>query len=220
MTAVANTRIETALKYKAVGPSQLESAISSKTTTIYGYSALPWTPTVPTITRDIDAGTGDITIDWERRNRLIVPLSDGTETNTLSTNDENNYLVTIRRWPYYTWLFSGGSWHSTLVSDTEVTFEVTGATSLTLTAAQIRTAELYEFEVPDDMNNSGSTFTAQPGSYITENATDNEIVAELGYSDFVAFKHLDIMVQQATSLSGASSGYGPGRMTRVLIEDT
>lgn len=220
VTSVTNAGIETALKYKAVGPSQLESAIPSKTTTIKGYAAQPWPPTVPKITRSIDAGTGDILIDWERRNRTIVPFSDGTETNTLSANDLNNYLVTIRRWPYYTWTFSAGSWHSTLVSDTEVTFEVTGATQLALTAAQIRTAELYEFEVPDDMNNSGSTFTAQPGSYIAENATDNEIIAELGYSDFVAFKHLDIMVQQATVLSGVVGGYGPGRMVRVLIEDT
>lgn len=220
ITAVGNSRIETSLRYKAVGPSQSEAAIPTKVTDIRGYGAMPWTPTVPTITRSISAGTGNITINWKRRNRSIVSLGDGAETNTLSANDLNNYLVTIRRWPYYTWTFSGGSWNPTLVSDTDVTFVVTGTTSLTLTAAQIRTAELYEFEVPDNLTNSGSTFTAQPGSYITENAEANAIEAELGYSDFVAFKHLDIMVQQATSLSGVSSGYGPGRMTRVLVEDT
>lgn len=220
VTAVGESRIETALRYKAVGPSQAESAIAAKNTPIYGYAAQPWTPTVPTITRSITAGTGDITIDWDRRNRSIIPLTDGAEVNTLSPNDQNNFLVTIRRWPYYTWEFSGGSWQPTLVSNTDVTFVVSGTSSLTLTAAQLRTAEVYEFEVPDNMSSSGSTFTAQPGSYITENAEDNEIVAELGYSDFVAFKHLDIMVQQATTLSGVSSGYGPGRMTRVVIEDT
>ncbi len=219
-SGVSDARIETLLNYKAVGPSQAEASIGSKSVTIQGYAALPWTPTVPTITRDIGAGTGDLTITWSRRNRKIVKLSDGTEVNTLSANDLNNYLVTIRRWPYYTWAFSGGLWRPTLISNTDVTFEVTGATSLTLTASEIRTALLYEFDVPDNLSSSGSTFTTQPGSYITANATDNEIVAELGYSDFVAFKHLDIMVQQATSLSGASSGYGPGRMTRVLIEDT
>lgn len=230
VTAVGNTRIETALKYKAVGPSQIESAISAKNTTLYGYAALPWTPTVPRITRSITAGTGDITISWKRRNRLIVPLSDGTETNTLSANDLNNYLVTIRRWPYYTFAYSGGLWRPTLVTDTEVTYTVTGATSLTLTAAQIRTALLYEFDAPDNPGDSGSSFTRQNGSYTitslggggwaVETSTENEIIEALGYGEFVAFKHLDIMVQQATSLSGASSGYGPGRITRVLIEDT
>lgn len=220
MVPTPYTDLEEFMRYKAVGPSQTESAITPKTTQLHGYAALPWPPTNIQIARDIDAATGDITISWDRRTRKVVPLVDGTSTVALDTTELNNYLVTVTRWPYYSWAFSGGSWHPTLVTGETVTFEVTGATTLTLTASDIRTALLYEFPVPDNMSSSGSTFTNQPGSYITANATENLQIVDLGYDDFVAFKYLDVMVQQATTLTQSSSGYGPGRMTRVTIADT
>lgn len=219
MVPFALADLETSLRYKAVGPTQAEANINSKTTILYGYSALPWVPSNIQITRSIPALTGDITITWDRRSRQIVGIRDNTGTVALDDNETNDYLVTIYRWPYYTWAFSGGLWRPTLVSDTTVTYTVTGATSLTLTLAQIRAAKLYEFEVPDDLTNSGSTFTAQPGSYIPANADANEIVADIGYSQFASFKYLDIMIQQKTSLA-TDSGYGPGRVTRVTIQDT
>jgi hypothetical protein len=219
LTPLSITQVESSLRYKAVGPTQSEAAINSKTVALHGYAALPWVPTVPTITRSIDDLTGDIEISWDRRGRNILHLQDGTDAVALPTNDEDNYLVTIYRWPYYTWAFSSGLWRPTLVEGTAVEFEVTGATSLTLTLAEIRTAELYEFEVPDNLSSSGSTFTAQAGDYIAANADENELVADIGYSEFASFKYLDVMVQQATSLATAS-GYGPGRITRVTIQDT
>lgn len=217
-TSYAN--LEAYLRYKAVGPSQAESAITPKTTQLAGYAALPWPPVNVRATRSITAGTGDLTITWDRRNRTIIPLVDGSGTVGLDDAELNNYKVTIYRWPYYTWAFSGGSWHSTLVSDTTVEFTVTDATTLTLTASDIETALLYQFPVPDNMTDSGSTFTDQPGSYITANATENEQIVDLGYPDKEAFKYLDIMVQQATTLTQSSSGYGPGRLVRVMIDDT
>lgn len=219
MVPFALADIETSLRYKAVGPTQSEASINSKTTTLYGYSALPWVPTNIQATRSISAATSEVTLTWNRRSRQIAALKDNTGTVDLGSSESNDYLVTVYRWPYYTWAFSGGLWRPTLVSDTAVEYVVTGATTLVLDLADIRAAELYEFEVPDNLSSSGSTFTAQPGSYIAANADANEIVAELGYSTFAAFKYLDVMVQQKTSLA-TDSGYGPGRVTRVTIQDT
>jgi hypothetical protein len=137
----------------------------------------------------------------------------------LPANDVNDYKVTITRWPYYTWIFSAGLWRPTLHKNTTVEYLVTNATDLTLTAAQIRTAQLYEFSAPNVLNNSGSSFSQVAGSYISSNATQNQQIVDIGYDSFVAFKYLDIMVQQKTSLTTAS-GYGPGRTTRVVIQDT
>jgi hypothetical protein len=59
------------------------------------------------------------------------------------------------------------------------------------------------------------------GAYIPENAEINEQMVDLGYGEFVAFKYLDVMVQQATLIpDGSGSTYGPGRRTRVYIQDT
>lgn len=228
-TKLTTANIEASVRYKAVGPTQIESQIPSDLVALQGYAALPWVPTNIQITRSIAAGTGDITITWDRRSRQVIPLQDNTDSVPLGTTESNDYLVTILRWPYYTWTFSGGRWNATQQVATGVEFVVTGATSLTLTAAQIRTAELYEHEKPDDLNNSGSTFSVVNGKYRIESLggggysiydiDDNEIIEDLGYGEFVAFKHLDVMVQQKTTLAN-TSGYGPGRITRVYIQDT
>jgi hypothetical protein len=145
---------------------------------------------------------------------------DGAEYAPLEATEENNYLVSIRRWTHLDYAWNGSTWAITEDStNDEVTFEVTGATELTLTAAQIRAAELYEYAVPDTPGSFGTTFTQTSGDNIPANATANEQIVDLGYGAFVAFKHLEIMVQQKTNIPTVTSGYGPGRWTTVVIED-
>jgi hypothetical protein len=214
--------MELSFRYKGVGFGQDQATIPPSVVTLEGYGALPWPPNNLRITRSRTALTGDITIAWDRRSRTNGGLVDFGEYADLASTEANDYLVSIRRWPHYdNWTYGGGTW-SPGANDPDndvVTFEVTGATSLTLTAAQIRTAELYEFSAPDNLTNPSSTFSNVSGAYIAANETANEQIVDLGFGEFVAFKSLEIMVQQKTNLPH-STGYGPGRWTTVMIEDT
>lgn len=212
--------VELSFRYKGVGFGEDQSTIPPKLIALQGYGARPWPPTGIRIQRDLGALTGDINISWERRSRTVGNLIDGAEYAPLEATEENNYLVSIRRWTHKNYAWNGSTWAEvTDTTDDVVTFEVTGATSLTLTAAQIRTAKLYEYPVPDTPSSFGTTFTDTAGSAITANATANQQIVDLGYNSFVAFKSLDIMVQQKTTIPTVTSGYGPGRWTTVTIED-
>jgi Putative phage tail protein len=212
--------VQLSFRYKGVGFGEDQSIIPPKLISLQGYGALPWPPNNVRIQRDLTALTGDITISWERRSRTVGNLIDGAEYAPLESTEENSYLVSIRRWTHKNYAWSGSNWDEvTDTTDDVVTFEVTDATSLTLTAAQIRTAKLYEYPVPDTPSSFGTTFTDTAGSAIPANATANQQIVDLGYGSFVAFKSLEIMVQQKTTIPTVTSGYGSGRWTTIVIED-
>ena len=212
--------MEMSFRYKGVSFGKDQSTVIPSLVTLNGYGARPWPPVNLTIDRSLSALTGDLTISWNRRSRNSGAIVDGAENAPLDSTEENDYKVTIRRWAHKDYEWNGSAWvETTDTTNDEVEFLVTGATELVLTAAQIRTAELYEYATPDNPAVFGTTFTQVGGATIPESATENEQIVDLGYGEFVAFKYLDIMVQQKTNLPH-SSGYGPGRWTRVVIADT
>lgn len=212
--------VELSFRYKGVGFGQDQSVALPQIAALEGYGALPWPPVNIQIARSLSALTGDITISWNRRSRDVGNIIDGGEYAPLEGTEENNYLVSIRRWAHKNYAWSGSNWDEvTDTTDDVVTFEVTDATELTLTAAQIRTAELYEYAVPDTPSSFGTSFTQTAGSAIPASATENQQIVDLGYNSFVAFKYLEVMVQQKTTIPTVSSGYGPGRWTTVVIAD-
>lgn len=213
--------VELSFRYKGVGFGQDQGSVIPQVAALEGYGALPWPPSGLEISRSLSALTGDITIEWDRRSRTVGELIDGAEYAPLDATEANSYLVSIRRWPHKNYAWNGSTWAEvTDASDDVVTFEVTDATELTLTAAQIRTAKLYEYPVPDTPGSFGTTFTDTAGSAIPANATANQQIVDLGFTSFVAFKSLDIMVQQKTNIPTVTGGYGPGRWTTVVIRDT
>jgi hypothetical protein len=221
VTAFSHSQTEITVSYKGVSFGQNPTQVIPKRQKLAGYAALPWVPTIPTINRSRTALTGDLTIAWNRRDRVSGGILDGAENAPLRDTEENSYKVTIWRWPHYdNWMFSG-TWAPGAddLTNNTVEYLVTDATTLTLTAAQIRTAQLYEFSAPDNLADIGSAFSQVAGSYIAANATINEPIVALGYTSFMAFKYLDIMIQQKTNVPN-STGYGPGRMVRVNIQDT
>jgi hypothetical protein len=212
--------VELGFRYKGVGVGQDQTLIPPQLVQLNGYGARPWPPVNIRATRSLSALTGDLTLFWERRSRTSGNLVDGGEIAPLEATEANDYLVSIRRWAHKDYEWSGSNWDE--VTDTTndvVTFEVTGATELVLTAAQIRTAELYEYAEPDNPATEGTSFTQVSGDTIPASATINEQIADLGFGEFVRMKYLEIMVQQRTTVPH-SSGYGPGRWTTVQIEDT
>ena len=212
--------VELGFRYKGVGFGQDPTLIPPQMITMNGYGARPWPPVNIRIARSLSALTGDITISWERRSRTTGGIVDGGEQAPLGATESNDYLVSIRRWAHKDYEWSGSNWDE--VTDTTndvVTFEVTGATELTLTAAEIRTAELYEYRTPDTPSSLGTSFTQVSGDTIPASDVINEIIEVLGFGEFVRFKYLEVMVQQKTTVPH-SSGYGPGRWTTVMVEDT
>ena len=155
---------------------------------------------------------GGTIVNGERTGYTLREPSVQPET---SLNMDIGYRVATDNWTF------SGTWSPGADDPANNTAEflVTGVTTLTLTAAQIRTAQLYEFSAPDNLADSGSAFSQVAGSYIAANATENAAVATMGYTSFMSFKHLDIMIQQKTNVPN-STGYGPGRMVRVNIQDT
>lgn len=217
--AFPHSDVQLGFRYKGVGFGQDPSLVSPSLVNLNGYGARPWPPVNIRAARSLTALTGDLTISWTRRSRTVGVISDGGEYAPLEATESNDYKVTIRRWTHLDYAWNGSSWVITPDStNDEVEFFVTGDTELVLTAAQIRTAELYEYRVPDTPGSFGTTFTQTSGSAIPANATANEQIVVLGYGSFVAFKHLEIMVQQKTTVPH-TSGYGPGRWTTVMIED-
>jgi len=217
------TDIDQSRTFRAVGFGLELADGLSKTTTLRGYGALPVAPTAVTAERSIADATGDIVLSWDRRGRLMRPMVPGQANADLTVNETNDYLVTVYRWPHYdTWTFSSGRWHG---SDTGVdadsyTIEVTGATTTTLTASALRANQIYEYEAPDNLYSSGSTFSQHEAGYeIAANATANVQIPDLGYDEFVAFRSIDVMIQQKTTV-GNETGYGPGRRMTIVIKDT
>ena len=218
-----NTQVDTTHIFKAVGFGLELGDGVPKTTTMAGYGALPVAPTAVTASRSISAGTGDIVLDWDRRGRLMRPMVPNDDNVDLTDNELDEYLVTVYRWPHYdAWTFSGGKWNGkdTGVDPDSFTIVVAGATTTTITAATLRANEIYEYNAPDNMYSSGSTFSQHEAGYaISANAEANEQIPDLGYDEFVAFRSIDVMIQQKTTI-GNATGYGPGRRMTIVIKDT
>ena len=216
--------------YKAVGLGQNPALVYANRTTLAGNGALPWVPTIPTIDRDLSALTGDLTITWNRRDRVTGVIVDGGETVQLRNTEALIFKVTIYRhthtesfWnpPTSQWLSynSNTEYAEFIVDDTAMEPSLpqwTGAVLephvLTLTAAEIATNLLYHERVPDDQYDEFTTFT----DFVAVN-TDFQQMLDLGYPAGTAFPYLDVMIQQKSKIG--TDVWGPGRRTRVYIRD-
>jgi hypothetical protein len=205
--------------YKGVTFGQAFTAVEARSVTIHGYAGQCLPVSGLKITRDI-GGDGKLKVRWRRNSRHHGSMVDGVENATLTAGELNEYRVTVWRWPHYdSWKFQGGEWVGSDTGDAKdyVVYEVVG-TSLNITAAMIRDAELYEFDGPDNPSSSSSTFSQQPGSFINTSEVENEQVVDLGYDEFVAFKYLDVKVQQKNASPGLPT-WGPGVRQRIYIRD-
>jgi hypothetical protein len=229
MTAFTFSQINLSFNYKGVGFGQDESLVIPKRTTLAGYAALPWVPTIPTLVRDRTALTGDITIDWERRSRTSGALVDSVENSPIDGTGKDpvtlaeTYKVTIWRHPYLTdWEYIAGLWNPqvplVMLDPTPLEVIVSGATSLVLTYAAIRAAQLYEFSATFDPTNPSAVFAQVGGAFDSFNANENLQMVDIGYDEFMAFSYLDIMIQQEGNMGGIAM-YGPGRKMRIYIQD-
>ena len=216
---VLNTSIGDRFAYKGVTFGQGVSTVRAQAGRYWGWAAQCLPVDGVQINRDL-GGDGTLTIRWNRRSRYLGEMVDGGENSILTAGELNEFRVTIWRWAHYdTWQFSGGSWvgSDTGVDPDYVQYEVTGST-LILSLADIRAAELYEFNGPDNPASSGSTFSQQGGAYILENETTNQQIADLGFGEFVAFAYLDVMIEQKNASAGVPQ-WGPAERKRIYIRD-
>lgn len=217
---------EISFNYKGVGFGQNPALVMSKRTTLHGYGAMPWSPTIPKIDRSIVAGTGDLTFKFNRRDRVTGVIADGGENVLLRYTEENEYKMTITRWPHYEWTWDGSFWQFNVSNTQTAEFIIDGIVApdsepieFSIPYADIRTAKLYEHLIPDDFADEFTTWSIQSANVIDDNEEANLQMVDLGYDEFTAFKYLDVMIQQKTKVPNAS-GYGIGRKVRVTIRDT
>ena len=218
---LAFTDLDIVRTFKPVGADQGILDVTPRMQTIYGYGALPLPPSGLRASRTL-GGSGDIVFNWDRRGRVNGSITDNVDNAPLTDNESNDYKLTIYRWPHYDdWTYTGGVWVGTDagIDPDSVEVLVTGATTYTLNLAAIRAAEIYEFSAPDIPTDALSAFSQHGGAYyITANADENIQMPDLGWGEFVAFRYIDVMIQQKTSI-GNDSGYGPGRRERIYIRD-
>lgn len=235
-TSFIHDNMNMSFSYKAVGFGQNQSQVYAARTTLAGNAALPWVPTIPKIERSIAAGTGDLTITWNRRDRVTGVMVDGGETVQLRNTEALIFKVTIRRHTHsqYFWDPATVGWLSFQSDNETVEFIVDNSAMepslpqwpgtvlephvLVLTAAEIEEALLYMSDVPDDIGDEFTTFTPITAQFVGTNNEDHEQIRDLGFGDTVAFKWLDIMIQQKSKIG--TDVWGPGREVRVIIEDT
>jgi hypothetical protein len=235
IASFTHDQTELSFSFKGVGFGQNAAAVIPYRTTLHGYGALPWVPTVPEIQRSIAAGTGDLEVRWKRRDRVTGVMADGGETVNLRNTEENIYKITVYRNPHYEWHFDGFLWQFTISEAEYYEFETAeypyeydvltgeiiddGWLRFDITHAMIRTAQLYEHMVPSNFSDPDALFvTPQSANVIDSNAEANAVIASLGYDEWSAFKYLDVMIQQKTNVPN-STGWGPGRRVRVRIKD-
>ena len=200
------------------------SLTPTKSTPLEAYAFKPWIPSGVRAEREI-GGDQSITIKWNRRSRTFGNLLANYESIPLGQFESNDYKITVYRRNYYSyeWNAELSTWVATTEDESYAEFFVTDATEITLTATQQRDMDLFEFESPDDVNSLGTAFTVVNGSNHPDNVSGYQQQRDLGFTQWHAFKFIDVMVQQKYTLStgvpGSPVGYGPGRRIRIYIED-
>lgn len=214
-----NSDINTRYVYKAANLGQSTTNVPARSFDFKGYAG----QCLPVSGLKIERTIGDddsLVISWRRRSRYCGTMIDGAENAALTAGELNQYLVRVYRWRHYdTYTWSGSEWvgSDAGVDADYVEFEVSG-TSLALTKADIKAADLYSFRAPDSPSSFGSTFSKQAASIIAANASENEQIVDLGFNQFVAFRYLDVLVRQKNAAPGAPT-WGPGMRQRIIIRD-
>lgn len=205
------------LFYKATSVTGSKSS-APQYQSLQGYAAYSWVPSAVHAERLI-GGDQSLQVSWSRRSRTYGDLLDGGQSIPLGSTELNKWKVLLHRRPYYIYTYNtiSDEWEAEEGYDDATEFE-TATPSVTFSAAEQRSANLFEYDVPDDLEDPATTFTRVNGSNHPDNLADYQHMLDLGYDQWHAFKWVDVTIYQGYLING-EEGYGVGRKQRVYIKD-
>ncbi len=183
-----------------------------------GHAVYSWVPGAVEAHREL-GGDQSLEITWRRRSRTYGDMVDGGQNIPLGSTEKNKWKVLVHRRPYYAYTYNTVSdeWDRSEGPDTGFEF-LSNTPSITITAAAQRSMKLFEYDVPDDMDDPFTSFTSVNGSNHPDNLADYQHMRDLGFDQWHAFKWVEVTIYQGYEING-EEGYGYGRKQRVYIKD-